>query len=522
MSSKRTREELQIVLNEKYPGKYSVLGEYINQKTKILIKYNECGCEKELWVDAILKGCNCQTHLPRRYMSTHEFINKVENIWGKEFIILSKYNGDDKPILVWHLECKKAKIVSKAGRIIWGRSSVCSCNRGSNISKATRKNYEKFIKELNTIAPNKYEILSEYNGLHEYITIRHIQCGHAYEILPVNLLKSKGCKICSSKTTGSHYSFMKLLCEKQPNIFLIQEEYRGQNVEIKAIDLRCGHSISRKPCDMIKGRGCRQCQKGKALTHSDFVNKLENIFPNKYCLLSDFIKYSKNILVRYVSCGCVREVSPQSLMAGRDCFLHSERTIFSDTKEFKDQIEKLYPNRFEIIGEYSGHGSRILVKHIACGRISNPKARYLLLYGNCTECTMDIGSNGERIIADFLINNNIKFKRQKWFPDCRNILPLRFDIGILNKNKCVGLIEFQGPQHYSPISFNSNQSQEEVNKQFEIIKVRDNIKKEYVKENNIPFLEIPYYSIGNIQDILKQFLVNISIIKEDDNSGMES
>ncbi len=522
MSNKRTKEELQNILDTKYPGKYSILGEYINQKTKILIKYNECGCEKEVWIDAILRGCNCQMHLPKRHISTQDFINKVEGIWGKEFIILSEYTGDDSPILVWHSKCKNAKVILRAGRIIWSRSSVCACNRGNNISKGKMKNYEKFIDQLNIVSPNKYEILSEYRGLNKPITIKHIACGHEYEILPVNLLKSRGCKICASKITTSHSSFLKLLSEKQPQSFIIEEEYRGSDIEIKAIDLRCGHSISRKPKDLLKGRGCRKCQKSKIITHSEFVNKLEDVSPNKYQLLTKFEKYNKKVLVKYLACGCIREVFPQSLIYGRDCFLHAEKTIFSNTKEFKDEIEKLYPNRFEIIGEYRGHGRRILVKHIACGRISNPKARYLLLYGNCTECTIDIGSNGERIIADFLKNNGIKFKRQQWFPDCRNILPLRFDIGILNGNKCVALIEFQGPQHYYPVSFNSNQTQKEVDEQFEMIKMRDNIKRKYVTKNNIPFLEIPYYNISNIQNILKKFLISIFIIKEDENIGMES
>ena len=49
-------------------------------------------------------------------------------------------------------------------------------------------------------------------------------------------------------------------------------------------------------------------------------------------------------------------------------------------------------------------------------------------------------------------------------------------------------------------------SEEEVLKQFEIIKTRDEIKNTYCKEHNINLLRIPYWDFENIENILKSQL----------------
>lgn len=90
-----------------------------------------------------------------------------------------------------------------------------------------------------------------------------------------------------------------------------------------------------------------------------------------------------------------------------------------------------------------------------------------------------------------------KFVYQKRFDDCCDKRVLPFDFYIPSTNTC---IEYQGRQHYMPVKVFGDE------KDFELRKKHDEIKKKYCKDNNINFLEIPYTEFKNIGKILENSL----------------
>lgn len=116
-------------------------------------------------------------------------------------------------------------------------------------------------------------------------------------------------------------------------------------------------------------------------------------------------------------------------------------------------------------------------------------------------------SPGEFNIAKFLNEHNIKYERQKSFPDCRDKNVLRFDFLIYypNSEKWF-LCEYQGPQHYGPVKFRAKWTQEEAEENYQNNLRRDNIKKEYCKNNNIELFEICYKDFKKIDEILAEKL----------------
>jgi hypothetical protein len=101
---------------------------------------------------------------------------------------------------------------------------------------------------------------------------------------------------------------------------------------------------------------------------------------------------------------------------------------------------------------------------------------------------------------DNLIENNIKFKPQKSFPDCKYKYPLRFDFYLPEYNSCV---EFNGLQHYEPIDFFGGDDG------FKLSQIRDKIKKEYCDNNNIPLIIIRYDEddiINSLNNHLKSYI----------------
>lgn len=100
-------------------------------------------------------------------------------------------------------------------------------------------------------------------------------------------------------------------------------------------------------------------------------------------------------------------------------------------------------------------------------------------------------SSGEEKIKDILIKNNISYSQQYSFSNLVSSKNkrLHFDFAIfenIEKTKLIGLIEYQGQQHYSPVDYFGGEEA------FKKLQQHDFLKKEYCKNNKIPLLEITY------------------------------
>ena len=117
--------------------------------------------------------------------------------------------------------------------------------------------------------------------------------------------------------------------------------------------------------------------------------------------------------------------------------------------------------------------------------------------GNTKSCGC-IKSKGESKIKDILFSLNIKFVQQKAFDDLKYKHKLKFDFFLPDYNCC---IEYNGIQHYEIIDYFGGE------KQFEEQKKKDDIKRQWCKDNNIMLIEIPYTDYNKInEDYIKSRL----------------
>lgn len=162
-------------------------------------------------------------------------------------------------------------------------------------------------------------------------------------------------------------------------------------------------------------------------------------------------------------------------------------------KEFKDNLN-LNETLNKVYQEKDIKGHNIWWAELNCSKHGNFDIRrdnYRAGQG-CPRCK---ASKGENKIREWLNNHNVCFKEQYKFTDCMNINLLPFDFYIPSLNL---VIEYQGEQHYHSIDFFGG------SKRLEDQQKRDNIKREYCKNNNIRLLEIPYTEYDNIEDILNK------------------
>jgi hypothetical protein len=107
-------------------------------------------------------------------------------------------------------------------------------------------------------------------------------------------------------------------------------------------------------------------------------------------------------------------------------------------------------------------------------------------------------SYGEKEIETVLKELGIQYKTQWRFPTCRNKYPLPFDF-VVWSNRTIKAIEYQGKQHY-------RQTFKMSYWEFRDAQKRDDIKRAFCEERNIPLLEIPYWERTNIEQLVREFV----------------
>lgn len=121
--------------------------------------------------------------------------------------------------------------------------------------------------------------------------------------------------------------------------------------------------------------------------------------------------------------------------------------------------------------------------------------------GNC--CPSCSASKGEKKCKDYFDKHNITYIPQYEFEDlkgCGN-KNLKFDFAIFKREKLLFLLEYDGIFHY--------EKQYDTDG-YERLKIHDERKNIYCRENNIPLLRIPYWDFDNIENILNKYLKEVT------------
>lgn len=125
----------------------------------------------------------------------------------------------------------------------------------------------------------------------------------------------------------------------------------------------------------------------------------------------------------------------------------------------------------------------------------------------------NIMSKTEYRIAEYLDKLGVKYKVQYTFAGCRDKGTLPFDFAILDeKGRVKMLIEYDGEQHYFPVSFNG-ESKKESEKNFKICQKHDRIKNNFCKRRKIYLLRISYLDNKNLYKIIKRTLYERKILE---------
>lgn len=228
--------------------KITVIGEYVDCTTKILVCCNECGYQYYTKPGVVLNGHGCPKCSGNVGISHEEFLQRMETI-NPNIEINGLYEKQANKIPV---KCKICGYVwtPTAGSLLSGHG----CPRC--VGKARIKPDE-FVQRIALRNP-KVELLGIYHSLKEPVLVRCRTCGFEWMANPKNLLNGSGCGICASNKRKTNDEFLEELAMKAPNIEALSD-YQNARKKIKVRCRICGFEWLSEPHNLLRGYGCPIC-----------------------------------------------------------------------------------------------------------------------------------------------------------------------------------------------------------------------------------------------------------------------
>lgn len=190
MARRKTHEEFVAEVKALVGDEYTVVGTYINAKTSIKLRHNKCGHTEYKNPNNFLtklRGCTkCKGGVRK---NDETFLQEFEKVSCGEYALISDYISAHSYILVKHLSCGEPYKITA--------NSFLSGTKCARCQGKGRKTLNYFSQEIEKLTCGEYTVIGEYISAKDYITMKHNNCGHEYEVCPTNFLAGNRCPACA-------------------------------------------------------------------------------------------------------------------------------------------------------------------------------------------------------------------------------------------------------------------------------------------------------------------------------------
>lgn len=227
----KTNDDFKEDICELVGNEYTVLGEYINNNTKILMKHNMCNYEWSITPNGFLSGNRCPKCGGKiKDKTTTYFKKEVFELVGNEYEVVGEYISALDYIEMKHNDncCKSPNFITKPNWFLTGRK--CPQCFGTH-----NKTDEEFKKEIYELVGNEYDILGEYINCETKVLIKHNNCGHEWKVIPNNFTRGTRCPCCNQSKGEARID--KWLID---NNFIVNKDYVPQKQFDNLLGLKGG------------------------------------------------------------------------------------------------------------------------------------------------------------------------------------------------------------------------------------------------------------------------------------------
>lgn len=391
--AKKTDEQYKEEVKVKFNGKYSVLGEYKGNDSRIKIICNHCQTIQETTAGYVIgKNRTYGCRECKRLAKEEKYIRQVKEAVGDEYILLGKYKTTEVKVEMKHQKCGNVwGILPHSFLGLGTRCPECHLLKRSQYSKKEIEDFRnKFIENMG----EEYTLQSDYRGQSSKVKIKHEVCGFEDEIIARSI---------------TDLSYRCPLCSISGGLKLDTDLYK-KRVRMKREDY------------------------------------------GDYKLMSEYIDAKTKVKIKHLICGKEFLKLPSNFYT-TSC-PHCYGTHLRTQEQFEREVYEIMGDGYTVIGNYVRNNHGINIKHNECGRIYCVKPHSILRGHGCRSCNT---SKGEESIKMYLENNNIPYKREYTFKDLyyrENFSKLRYDFGVFDREgRLTKLIEFDGEQHERPVEY---------------------------------------------------------------------
>lgn len=333
-------------------------------------------------------------------------------------------------------------------------------------------------------------------------------CGNVSYTQLDSFIRGSRCEQCRYKRSHDKLKltidFIKKKFE-EAGCVLLSTEYKNSKTKL---DYICSNGHHTKIAwNMFKrGRRCVKCRNEKTgdrrRLNFDYVR---SEFAKMDCkLLSTEYNGSQTLLDYICECGEISKITWGNFQQGVRCIKCGHEKTTEKRRLAFEYIKK----------EFEKEGCTLITDNYinvitpleyicSCGNKTSSTFVNFKNREGCSFCSSK-RSRGELKISKFLENSDVEYISEYKINGCRDKRPVPFDFAITANNLILGLIEYDGKQHFEPIDFFGGEDS------LQFVQEHDQIKNKYCEDNNIPLLRIPYTEFNNVENIVFDFLTTIS------------
>lgn len=368
---------------------------------------------------------------------------------------------------------------------------------------------EQFINAARKVHGDKYDYsLVEYINNHTLVKIICPIHG-VFEQRPSAHLKGNGCKQCGrKKATKSNTKSLEQFIENARKVHGDKYDYSLVNyinnkTKVKIICPIHGIFEQKPNGHITQKQGCPVCAGSLKYTKETFIEAARKVHGNRY----DYSKvnYVNNKTPVIIICPIHGEFkqTPHKHLMGQGCFECFGKRRHT-TEQFIEAARKIHGDKYDYsLVEYIDAYTPVT---IICPKHGEFKQRpNVHLNGSgCPSCVELQNSKLEQLMAEFLTQNNIPFRRQDKYVWLKDKKQLKLDFYLPDYNIA---IECHGEQHFKKHQLYKTK--------LETIQRRDEIKYKQCKEHGIDILYFAFknydenYKLGHIYTDLNELLQEI-------------
>ena len=174
----------------------------------------------------------------------------------------------------------------------------------SNVTNNSRPimSTEEFYNSVEKLHPGKYTFLDEYMGYENPMRVIYNECGHEGNPKAKYLHYGKGCPKCHGPANKSHEQFVERIEELYPNKYTFLGTYTKSNEPIKVMYNDCGHIAEPKAAYVRQGAGCPICHRGTSITQEEFLQRFNEVAGDEYEPLDNYVNSKQHMKIRHIPC----------------------------------------------------------------------------------------------------------------------------------------------------------------------------------------------------------------------------